>query len=319
MTTSTRFPAFRILLATCLFVVVAASCNKEETPLQPPVLTAELKAQLSAAADRVFAETATPGLIALIAVDGEPDFLIKRGTANLTTNEPMNEANAFRIASVTKTFTGTAILMLADEGLIDLDRPIADYLPEYNIPSGDVITIRMLGNMTSGLYNYSDSPELWEPFTASGCTMTFPPDSLLAIAFRHPMQFAPGTAYEYCNTNTILLGLLLEKVSQMPAATYIHEKICRPLNLNQTYLGGPIFPAHPLYPRLQHHRRRPDRCHQLESVVGVDSRCHDFDPGRYEKMGPSADRRGIALAGHESRTLQIRARTLRVLCGINPL
>jgi len=241
MTTPSRFPAFRILLAACLFVLVAASCNKEETPIPPRILTPELKSDLTAIADKVFAETATPGLIALIAVDGEPDFLIKRGTANLTTNEPMSEANAFRIASVTKTFTGTAILMLADEGLINLDHPVSDYLPEYNIPSGDVITIRMLGNMTSGLYNYSNSPELWEPFGASGCTMTFPPDSLLAIAFRHPMQFAPGTAYEYCNTNTILLGLLLEKLGQMPAATYIHEKICRPLNLNQTYLGGPFF------------------------------------------------------------------------------
>ena len=218
------------------------ACEKETviTPV-PQVLTTGVKSELSAIADRVFQNTSTPGLIALISVEGEADFYIKRGVSNIVTNDPIHENNAFRIASVTKTFTGTAILMLADEGLISLDHAISDYLPEYNIPSGDSITIRMLGNMTSGLYNYSDSPELWEPFIASGYTLSFPPDSLLAIAFRHPLKFTPGTAYDYCNTNTILLGLLLEKVSNMPAAQFIQEKICRPLNLKQTCFGGPFF------------------------------------------------------------------------------
>lgn len=225
-----------------ILLLTVFSCKKENLFEPPPqVLTKEVKSALSTIADRVFLESSTPGLIALVSVEGEEDFFIKRGVSNIETNEPIHEGNAFRIASVTKTFTGTAILMMADEDLINLDHPISAYLPEYNIPSGDDITIRMLGNMTSGLYNYSDSPELWEPFIASGFTLNFPPDSLLSIAFRQPMGFAPGTAYEYCNTNTILLGLLLEKMSNKSATQYIHEKICSPLNLNHTYFGGPFF------------------------------------------------------------------------------
>ena len=229
-------------LATAFFLFLTAiSCNKEDNPLPPRILTPELKSELSSLADRVFLETSPPGLIALISVEGEPDFLVKRGMGNLATSEPIHENNAFRIASVTNTFTGTAVLMLADEGRIDLNQSIASYLPEYNIPSGDSITVRMLGNMTSGLYNYSDAPELWEPFVLSGYTLDFPPDSLLAIAFRYPMNFSPGTSYEYCNTNTVLLGLLLEKICDKPASEVITEKVIRPLNLTNTYYGGSYF------------------------------------------------------------------------------
>jgi D-alanyl-D-alanine carboxypeptidase len=232
------------LLVLIIAVFLNTSCKKEEI-LAPILLTNEVKSEFSKAADKVFLETATPGLFALVSVEGEPDFIIKRGMGNLLTAEPMNNNNAFRIGSVTKTFTGTAVLMLVDEGLIDLDASIASYLPEYNIPSGDAITIRMLGNMTSGLFNYSTDPGLWESFIASGYTQFFPPDSLLAIAFRYPLNFAPGTSYEYCNTNTVLLGLLLEKITGKPAYQVITDKVVLPLNLTNTYFGGPFFMNEP--------------------------------------------------------------------------
>jgi D-alanyl-D-alanine carboxypeptidase len=224
-----------------MLIVILASCEKENPKISSQLLTTELKSELSAITDRVFFETSTPGLIALISVEGEKDFIIKRGVANLETNHPICEENAFRIASVTKTFTGTAILMLVDEGLVNLDSTIAYYLPEYNIPSGNEITIRMLGNMTSGLFDYSEDSDLWERFSESGYTLYFPPDSLLSIAFRHPMVFLPGTDYMYCNTNTVLLGLLLEKITGRSAYQAIQEKVLAPLNLNNTYFGGSFF------------------------------------------------------------------------------
>lgn len=235
----------------CIFLVFLtgalylASCRKDATTYEAfpsaKVLTAKVRADMEAMADKVFPENYAPGIIALISVEGEPDYIIKRGTSNLATNEPIHETDAFRIASVTKTFTGTAVMMLADEGLIRLDSAISGYLPEYQIPSGDIITVRMLGNMTSGLFNYSDDPEMWEPFIASGYTLEYPPDSLLAISFRHPLNFPPGTRYEYCNTNTVLLGLLLEKITGKPAARVISEKVTTPLNLAATYFGGPFY------------------------------------------------------------------------------
>jgi D-alanyl-D-alanine carboxypeptidase len=240
---SMKSPLFFHLFAV-ITVLISVSCTTTELT-DPIVLTDEVQSAFAEAADEIFLETATPGLIALVSVEGERNFLIKRGVGNLATGELIHENNAFRIASVTKTFTGTAVLMLVDDGLIDLNASAASYLPEYNIPAGDAITIRMLGNMTSGLYDYSNDPDLWEAFTASGNTLVFPPDSLLAIAFRHPSSFAPGTAYEYCNTNTVLLGLLLEKMTGKPAAQVIKEEVIAPLHLTNTYFAGPFYLSAP--------------------------------------------------------------------------
>jgi D-alanyl-D-alanine carboxypeptidase len=229
-----------ILIFLC---TVLAGCTKENSSdIQLfRILTGERKAALEAAADSVFMDVNTPGMIALVSVEGEGDYIIKRGVSSLVTGEPMNENSYFRIASNTKTFTGTAVLVLADEGKISLDSVISHYLPEYAIPNGDSITVRMLGNMTSGLYNYSDDPTMWTSFYESNFSKSFPPDTLLAIAFRHPVKFSPGAMYDYCNTNTVLLGLLLEKVTGKPAARVIREKVIEPVGLKHTYWPNSVF------------------------------------------------------------------------------
>jgi D-alanyl-D-alanine carboxypeptidase len=226
---------------TCYFIslVVGAllfcSCANESTPNQPKILTVAVKEQLETAADNVFAQVKPPGMIALVSVEGEGDYIIKRGVSNIETGKPMSEDYYFRIASNTKTFTGLAVLILVDEGMIRLDTPIASYLPEYNIPNGNRITVRMLGNMTSGLFNYSDDTDLFTPFIASGFSYTYTPAELLEAAFHHSPNFEPGAKYEYCNTNTILLGLLMEKITGKPAKQVIQEKVIQPTGLPHTY------------------------------------------------------------------------------------
>lgn len=226
-----------------------AGCTKEKgSEIQMNrILTSERKAALEAAADSVFMAVNAPGMIALISVEGEGDYIIRRGVSSLVTGEPMNENSYFRIASITKTFTGTAVLILADEGKISLDSVISHYLPQYAIPNGDSITVRMLGNMTSGLYNYTDDPNMWLSYYESNFSKSFPPDTLLAIAFRHPVKFRPGAMFDYCNTNTILLGLLLEKVTGQPAAQVIEEKVIRPAGLKHTYWPKTVFLFSPYF------------------------------------------------------------------------
>lgn len=178
------------LLFLSFFII---SCSKDNIPEKPQytILTKERIAALEAAADSVFMTVNAPGMIALVSVEGEKDYLIKRGVSNIATGELMNEKNYFRIASNTKTFTGTAVLILVDEGKINLDSSISYYLPEKNIPNGNRITIRMLGNMTSGLFNYTDDEELMSCYYQSNCIVTFPPDSLLGYSFRHPVNSPP--------------------------------------------------------------------------------------------------------------------------------
>ena len=224
---------FKVLAVSALLLL---SCSGESTPAQPRILTEAVKAQLETAADSVFAELKPPGMIALISVEGEGDYLIKRGVSNMETGRPMSEDYYFRIGSNTKTLVGTAVLILVDEGKIKLDTPIATYLPEYNIPNGDRITVRMLGNMTSGLFNYTDDAAFFAPLIgSSGYSYAYTPGELLTASFSHLPNFEPGARYEYCNTNIVLLGLLLEKATGKPAKQVIQEKVIQPMGLTHTY------------------------------------------------------------------------------------
>jgi D-alanyl-D-alanine carboxypeptidase len=170
------------------------------------------------------------------------------GLADLTTRRPMS-ANAYmRIGSVTKTFTGTVLLQLVDEGLIGLDDPLSKYI--WNdippVPNADQITIRMLGNMTSGLYDYVDiiepnndpAAEIWRTrFTSST------PRGLIEIGLSRPPYFAPGQGWHYSNTNTVVLGMIIENLTQRSLGANIHLRISKPLGLTNT-----VFPLDSKYP-----------------------------------------------------------------------
>jgi D-alanyl-D-alanine carboxypeptidase len=189
----------------------------------------------------------TPGLAAYIAVEGEGSFTITRGVSNITANEPMSVNNTFKIGSITKTFTTEAVLILADEGKIDLDKPILYYLPDIKLPNGaDKITVRMLGNMTSGLFNYTDSPDFFTSWFATNGETSYTPDELVAFAGNRPeLNFTPGTQYQYCNTNTVLLGLLIEKVTGKKVREVLDEKIFQPLGLTNTRWPLSLFLPYP--------------------------------------------------------------------------
>lgn len=230
-----------LLLVT--FSGITGSCKKDVNVSL--ILTKERKTELSNAVDSVFGEVGAPGVIVRISVDGEPDITIKRGAGNLVTNAAMSENDYFRIASNTKTFTGTAILILAGEGKLSLDSTISYYLPELQIPNGNKITVRMLGNMTSGLYDYTSDSDFWASYQTSNYTAAYTPDSILSYAFSHPVMFAPGADFSYCNTNTILLGLLMEKVTGKTARQVIKEKVIDPMNLKNTYWPNSSFLLEP--------------------------------------------------------------------------
>jgi D-alanyl-D-alanine carboxypeptidase len=145
-----------------------------------------------------------------------------------------------RIGSVTKTFTVTAILQLADQAKLSLDDTIAEHVD--GVPLGDRITLRQLARMQSGLFNYSASPE-FQQAVFSDPHRAFTPRELLSYALAQPNQFAPGQRFEYCNTNTILLGLVVQKVSGEPLPDYIHDHILTPLGLRRTsFPAGNEFP-----------------------------------------------------------------------------
>ena len=192
---------------------------------------ADKRAAIEAALDKSFAATKAPGVVVGIWIPGEGSFVAARGFANPATKEPMRVADHMRIGSNTKTFTVTALLILANEDKIVLDDPVSKYFGY--VPNGKAITLRMLANMTSGLFNYTED-EAWVKKILGDPRRTWTPRELVDVALAHPPYFEPGTGWHYSNTNTVLLGMIIEKVTGKPVAQVFQEKIFKPLQLTQT-------------------------------------------------------------------------------------
>lgn len=218
-----------------VILLTTTSCKEGVADPHFNVLTTENLVKLQTAADKAISGLNTPGLAVYISVEGEGELVITRGVSNLSTSEPMNANNFFRIASITKTFTTEAVLILSDLNLIDLNKSISYYLPELKLPGGDNITVRMLGNMTSGLYDYIQDQGLMMPLFNSKGEKVYTPEEIIAVVAKQPLNFSPGSKYEYCNSNTIILGLLIRKITGANVKDVLNEKIFFPLGMTKTY------------------------------------------------------------------------------------
>lgn len=196
----------------------------------------DLRAQLDRDIMARVTQMGVPGAIVSLSIPGQIDYVRAFGVGDTATGAPMLVDDHTRIGSVTKTFTGTAVLQLVDRGLIRLSDPISRYID--GVPSGDVITLDMLGRMRSGLPSYTDLDEFYARLYAEAPlgpdAFSFTPRQLVDWAFTQPMKFAPNTQYEYCNTNTVLLAMVVERVTGLTFADYLQQNIFGPAGLTQT-------------------------------------------------------------------------------------
>jgi D-alanyl-D-alanine carboxypeptidase len=153
------------------------------------------------------------------------------GTTELGSTTSPGPDSHFRIGSVTKTMTAAVILQLAQDGALRLDDSVAKYRPDA--PSGADITIGQLLNMRSGLYNYTADADFW-PALERESTKEWTPDELLAIAFGH--EHRGSGSFEYCNTNTVLLGLIAEQLDRKPLSEVFRDRFFIPLGMTDTML-----------------------------------------------------------------------------------
>nr|WP_078848866.1 serine hydrolase domain-containing protein [Streptomyces sp. NRRL F-4428] len=203
-------------------------------------LTPAVARQLDAAVRQVMSEAQVPGVIVGLWAPGKGSYVKAFGVADKATGAPMRTDFNTRIGSQTKTFTVTALLQLVDQGKAGLDDPIGDYVS--GVPNGDRITLRELAGMRSGLFNYSEDPDFDKALT-SDPDRRFTPQDLLAYSFKHPVQFAPNAQFQYSNTNLVLLGLVIEKITGRPLAEVINQDVVRPAGLNRTFFPtGAEFP-----------------------------------------------------------------------------
>lgn len=248
-----RLFAAAVLLASALTPVTAgpatavhtesvARHDKDECP--PDGLGPELTARLDRTIEDVRRQADIPGVVVGLWMPGKGSYVRATGVADTVTREPMAADSYVRIGSETKTFTVTALLELVDDGRLGLDDPISAYID--GVPDGDRITLRHLAGMRSGLFPYTSDPDFVHDLL-SNPQRSFTPREVLAYGFKHSNTFAPGERFQYSNTNLVLLGLVIEKVSGHRLADFIHERVLRPARLRHTlFPKGAEFPEpHP--------------------------------------------------------------------------
>uniref|UniRef100_A0AAU3I177 Beta-lactamase family protein n=1 Tax=Streptomyces sp. NBC_01393 TaxID=2903851 RepID=A0AAU3I177_9ACTN len=207
-------------------------------------LSPALSARLDKAIADVRRQAGIPGVVVGLWMPGKGNYVRATGVANKATREPMSADSYVRIGSETKTFTVTALLELVDRHQVRLDDPISRYIP--GVPNGRRITLRQLAEMRSGLFPYTSDAD-FDHDLLSDPQRTFTPRELLAYGFKHPNTFAPGAQFEYSNTNLILLGLVVEKVTGHKLRDVIERRVLRPAHLRHTlFPKGNEFPKpHP--------------------------------------------------------------------------
>jgi D-alanyl-D-alanine carboxypeptidase len=239
----------RLVVVAVLVPVMVAACSstvpstpggsltssaEASAPLAAPTAT-----RLDAAIGQAMTDASIPG--AIVGIWGPAgDYVRAFGVADKATQALMQTDFYSRIGSVTKTFTVTAVLQLVDQGKLALNDPITKYIA--GVPSGDKITLRELAQMQSGLITFDDVEQFVNSVLADP-HQSLTPAQLLGYALDEPLQFPPGTQYQYSNTNTVLLGLVVEKQSGQSLPDYIREHILAPLKLTHT-----SFPATAAFP-----------------------------------------------------------------------
>jgi D-alanyl-D-alanine carboxypeptidase len=173
-----------------------------------------------------------PGATVIVVKDGQTIFRKAYGLADVASKEPLNPDTALRIGSITKQFTATAILMLAEEGKLALDDEITKFLPDYPT-QGRKITIEHLLTHTSGIVSYSGKRDF-----VANMARDVTVGQMIDSFKNDPMEFEPGSRWRYNNSAYFLLGAIIEKVSGQTYASYVEQRIFTPLGMTHTAYEG---------------------------------------------------------------------------------
>jgi CubicO group peptidase (beta-lactamase class C family)/uncharacterized protein YneR len=191
--------------------------------------------QMTADFDKVLSgqfKPGEPGCAALVAKNGQIIYKKAFGMANLELNVPMQPDMVFRIGSITKQFTAVAILQLMEQGKLSLQDEITKFIPDYPTQAYK-ITIEHLLTHTSGIKSYTSMPEFQKIMRTD-----MKPEEVVNFFKNQPMEFAPGTKFNYNNSGYFLLGYIIEKITGRTYPEYLEENFFRPLGMTNTLYGS---------------------------------------------------------------------------------
>ena len=208
-----------------LLIFVGASLSYSQSPSKQ--LTAEL--------DKVLGldfKPGEPGCTALVAQKGQVLYKKAFGMADIELNVPMQPDMVFRIGSITKQFTAVCILQLMEQGKLGLQDEITKFIPDYPTQAHK-ITVEHLLTHTSGIASYTGMKNFMEIMRKD-----MKPTEVIDFFKNQPMEFTPGTKWNYNNSGYFLLGYIIEKVSGKAYPQYLDENIFKPLGMTNSFFGS---------------------------------------------------------------------------------
>ncbi|TXD71374.1 serine hydrolase [Aequorivita antarctica] len=173
----------------------------------------------------------SPGAIVLIAKDDKVIYRKSFGMANLELNVPMKPENVLRLASITKQFTSVSILLLMEQGKLNIQDPLSKYIADY--PRGNEITLHNLLVHTSGIKSFTNLVDF-----RSKARNDMTPEEIISSFKKLPLEFEPGERYEYSNSDYVLLGYIIEKISGMSYENFVQKYIFDKLGMKNSYYGN---------------------------------------------------------------------------------
>jgi len=236
-----------IALAGALALMVAsAGCGSSSTDTASQAsttvpVTVPLAASQQLVDDYVHTEQ-VPGVVLAVSIKGGPPTILTSGVSDPRAGTPMKADDVFNVGSITKTFTAALVLQLVRDGKVDLDAPINTY--GVNFPNGDQITVRQLLNHTSGIPPEGDEggsdlyAAEYQQKLLSDLSHHYTPTEVLDWVRDRPLLFAPGTGTSYSNTNAILAGQIVERVTGQPLVELYHRQLLDPLGLDTTHYAA---------------------------------------------------------------------------------
>lgn len=202
------------------------------TPPDPKKAAAEI--------DRILSQeypAGEPGAAIMVSRAGQVILKKGYGLADTERKLPVTPDTVFRLASLTKVFTGAAVLMLAEQGKLDLEAPVVKYLPAYPSLGGEIAGWHLLSH-TSGLAEYLDRPD-----SMNWARNEYTLEQLIDAFKDRPTSFAPGEKNVYSNSNYILLGAILKKVSGVGFGEFVKRNIFDPLGMKSTFCNSSLEDA----------------------------------------------------------------------------
>ena len=196
-------------------------------PIAQAQLSPDLKSKVDTAVQQVLSTTGVPSAQVGVVQGGRIVYTAAFGKARL---DPALEATAsmhYPVGSISKQFTAACILLLVEDGKLTLDDPVSRWFPE--LTQAHDVTVRMLLSHTSGYSDYAP-----QDYTIPAWTRPIDPLALIHDWAEKPLDFPPGTKWQYSNTNFVLTALIIEKITGEPFWQFLDQRILKPLSLHDT-------------------------------------------------------------------------------------